>query len=140
MRWQILTWSSVNTHRNFPSLGKYINLLNKASSIFASETLWAFAYLGYEERFFIRDDTKWAFLIELKVTMVDVHLNPKFHFIPQTLSQRVRVKQIRVSVISDEGIFQGNINAWDGLSKNIKEPKLNIQLVSTYLFYISNTS
>lgn len=90
--------------------------------------------------FFIRDDTKWAFLIELKVTMVDVHLNPKFHFIPQTLSQRVRVKQIRVSVISDEGIFQGNINACDGLSKNIEEPKLNIQLVSTYLFYISNTS
>ena len=72
--------------------------------------------------------------------MVDVHLNPKFHFIPQTLSQRARVKQIRVSVISDEGIFQGNMYAWDGLSKNIEEPKLNIQLVSTYLFYISNTS
>ena len=52
-----------------------------------------------------------AFLIELKVNMVDVHLNPKFHFIPQTLSQRVRVEQIRVSVISDEGIFQCNMNA-----------------------------
>lgn len=61
--------------------------------------------------FLSRDDTKLTFLIELKVTMVDVHLNPKFHFIPQTLSQRVRVKQIRVSVISDEGIFQCNMYA-----------------------------
>lgn len=40
----------------------------------------------------------------------------------------------------NEGNFQGNMYAWDGLSKNIEEPKLNIQLVSTYLFYISNTS
>ena len=62
-----------------------MNLLNKASSIFASETLWAFAYLGYEERFFYQGRYKVSLFDRIKSNHGRCAPQPKISFYPPNL-------------------------------------------------------